>query len=199
MNKEDMIEMTVFCDSTELFTEDECNVDNLAYINFPRNIVQKYFDELCIGGRLDGLQINGHDITFEEWLEEYTADDTDDLYDFAIAEGYHPKRFDKGEKPETVHFRRQVCNLCFFENANDGAKTLNVGDFIDRKGGKYFYNCTLDKDGFRIELWYEDVTIDESHVDESVADPLTEEDRRFLEVLMRNIFDYYDEPEKSAA
>ena len=66
------VEMCVYCDSTGLYTEEEINSDNLTWLEFPRYIVESYIKETS-------------SMTYEEYLNEYSANDTDDLYDYAVA------------------------------------------------------------------------------------------------------------------
>lgn len=84
------IEVTVYCDTTGLFSEAECNRDNMCDLMFEESIVEEWFEEKVSPNV---------DYGFELWYtEEYTCDDTDGLYDYAVSKGDHPY-FD-------------VCNLC---------------------------------------------------------------------------------------
>lgn len=84
-----MIPVCVYCDSTDLYTEEECDRFNLCYLEFPQDIVMAWYDEheddfvdetRCELG--ENVECN-----FETWLHlVYTADDTIDLYWFAIDE-----------------------------------------------------------------------------------------------------------------
>ena len=79
------VEVCVYCDSTDLYTEEECDRDNLTYLGFPEKIVKEWFDKqgfFCY-------------TNFDKWLyEEYTADDTDGLYWYAIDCGFKAERED---------------------------------------------------------------------------------------------------------
>lgn len=81
-NKEGKLEVTIYCDSTGLFSESECNADNMCDMMFDEAVVEEWFEE----------KISPHvDYGFEVWyLEEYTCDDTDGMYDYAVAKGDHP-------------------------------------------------------------------------------------------------------------
>lgn len=73
------IPVCVFCDTTPLYTEEECDRDNLCSLQFPKHIVREWY---------------GESTGFEKWLEKYTADETVGLYDFAKQYGF------KAERPE---------------------------------------------------------------------------------------------------
>ena len=73
------IPVCVFCDTTPLYTEEECDRDNLCSLQFPEHIEREWY---------------GESTGFEDWLEEYTADETVGLYDFAKQYGF------KAERPE---------------------------------------------------------------------------------------------------
>lgn len=95
MEKEKLIPVCVYADTTGLYTDEECDFDNLCYIDFPENIVLDWFIQGQINGRID------RELGFVKWYnDEYTADDTDGLYQFAEAFGFHGKRLDQ---PATEH------------------------------------------------------------------------------------------------
>lgn len=76
------IEVSVYCDSTGLFSEAECNADNICDMMFDESIVEQWFEEK-ISPNID--------YGFELWFtEEYTCDDTDGLYNYAVSKGDHP-------------------------------------------------------------------------------------------------------------
>lgn len=90
MEKENLIPVTVYCDSTGLYTEEECNENNLCDIYFPEDIVYEWFIQNQINRDID------YDLDFWTWYnDEYTADDTDGLYLFAECEGFYGKRLDQ--------------------------------------------------------------------------------------------------------
>ena len=74
-NEQSMREICVYCDTTGLFTEAEIMKDNLTEIPFPDQIVRAWYDH-CPHGYT----------TYEEWLDNYTADDTDGIYEFAVSQ-----------------------------------------------------------------------------------------------------------------
>ena len=76
-----MIDITVYADTTGLFTEEEIEKENLAYLSFPLEIVQAYASKI------------NPELTFEQWLNDYTADWTEGLYDFAKQQGFKAKRY----------------------------------------------------------------------------------------------------------
>lgn len=76
------IEVTVYCDTTGLFSEAECSRDNMCDLMFEESIVERWFEEKVSPNV---------DYGFELWFtEEYTCDDTDGLYDYAVSKGDHP-------------------------------------------------------------------------------------------------------------
>lgn len=71
-NKEDTIGVYVYLDTVNHeFSGD----DNLCLLILPTEYVKKYVSE------------DDEFSSFEEWLEEYTCDDTEDLYAKAILDG----------------------------------------------------------------------------------------------------------------
>lgn len=78
------IEVTIYCDTTGLFSEAECNRDNMCEMMFDEEVVREFFYRFV-------KPDYDWDIVFKQWLtEEYTCDDTDGLYDFAVSKGDHP-------------------------------------------------------------------------------------------------------------
>lgn len=55
--------------------------DNLSYIGAKKKVVFKWFEEYVLEGYLSYVNedLSAQD-AFERWLEEYTADETTDLY-----------------------------------------------------------------------------------------------------------------------
>ena len=90
--------MTVYADTTDLFTEDELEETgcNLVDLDIPDNIVRAYYEqhkEDCDADTNNDLGVPLDQCTFEQWQEEvYTADGTMELYYFAIEHGYIPPR-----------------------------------------------------------------------------------------------------------
>ena len=78
-----VLSMTVYCDSTRLFTEEECETENLTDLYFPEYLVRAFY------------MVNHKDTTregYETWRTEYTAGDTEDLCDFCRIHGFEPER-----------------------------------------------------------------------------------------------------------
>ena len=71
------IPVCVFRDTTPLYTEEECNRDNLCSLQFPEYIVREWYGERT---------------GFKDWLEGYIADETVGLYDFATQYGFRAER-----------------------------------------------------------------------------------------------------------
>ena len=90
-----MITMTIYCDTTGLFTEEECNQENLCEMDFPEKLVRGWYESRKEEFDADidvEWSIGKKEHTFENWLDSYTADGTDGLYDFCAARGFVGKR-----------------------------------------------------------------------------------------------------------
>ena len=85
-----LIPVTIYCDSTGLFSETECNTDNLTDMLFPGWIVNEWYKEnervFAFKCEAEGYEAN----PYNWYTEVYTANDTDGLYDFAVEKGYDP-------------------------------------------------------------------------------------------------------------
>jgi len=93
--RDKLIPVCIYCDSTGLYTQEECESDNLTELDFPEWIVRKWFDENIAPAFPETTETGSQRITFDEWYEDlYTADDTDGLYDFAYHHGFAAKRPD---------------------------------------------------------------------------------------------------------
>lgn len=89
-NNEKLIPVTIYCDSTGLFSEAECNTDNLTDMLFPGWIVEAWYliNEKSFAPE---CKAEGYEPNVYNWYTEiYTADDTIGLYDFAVAKRYDP-------------------------------------------------------------------------------------------------------------
>lgn len=73
---EDIVSISVFRDTTNLYTTDEIDEDNLCDLIFPLEIVEEYY-----------RQQGNKSVDFKDWLSTYTADETTTLYDFAKSKG----------------------------------------------------------------------------------------------------------------
>lgn len=95
-----LIPVCVYCDSTDLYSEDEIAVENLTDLLFPERIVRAWYE--AHKSEFDDetsyeLDIPEPECDFQKWYEEvYTAIDTDGLYDFAIQMGFTPTRETQG-------------------------------------------------------------------------------------------------------
>ena len=75
---EKMIYVCIYCDTTPWYTEEEMCESNLCDLLFPERMVKDFYAEM--GGDLQD---------FAKWLEEeYTADDTDGLWEFCRRRGF---------------------------------------------------------------------------------------------------------------
>lgn len=91
---ETLIPVCVYCDSTGLFSETECERENLTDMYFPVWILEEWYKknekDFIAECKTDSLK----EPCFETWFNEvYTADDTDGFYDFAVEHGYDPTFF----------------------------------------------------------------------------------------------------------
>lgn len=77
------IPVCVYRDTTPLYTDEECDHDNLCSLQFPDHIVREWY---------------GKGTGFEEWLEKYTADETAGLYNFAKGYGFMAERPEEERK-----------------------------------------------------------------------------------------------------
>lgn len=92
---EDMVSVCLYADSTGLYTDDEIDECNVAYILFPYDIVEAYYIEVIAPAF--GFEPEG-DMYFDRWFnEEYIADDMDKLTDFAKSRGFIPVRYTETE------------------------------------------------------------------------------------------------------
>lgn len=73
------MKITVYADSTQMFTEEFCNRNNLINIEVDKHTVEEYYKQGMYG------------IPFEEWLNEYTADDTEGLWIYATYTAADPR------------------------------------------------------------------------------------------------------------
>lgn len=103
MNEQNkMIPVCVYCDSTDLFTEDEIMQENLCDLDFPEYIVRAWYEahkkELDETTAAD-LRIPLSECNFYIWFNEVsTAIDTDGLFDWAIKNyGFHAQRYNEQE------------------------------------------------------------------------------------------------------
>jgi len=74
----------VYADSCNLFTEEECDKDNMADVYAPENLVKIWYEEYCAD--------NYDHIDFEQWMKENTLDDFIDFIDFARNKGMNVSR-----------------------------------------------------------------------------------------------------------
>lgn len=75
-----LIDMIVYCDTTDLYSEEECVIENLTHLEFPEILLQNYMDY-------------DSDEEFWRWYhDESTADDTEGLYEYCKARGFKAQR-----------------------------------------------------------------------------------------------------------
>ena len=92
----EMVDVTVYCDSSGLFSEEECEQDNLCELAFPLVLLREYYDQnrqAYENEQIAHLKCRPEECSFEAWLEDaYTADSTDALCDYARQRQFYPKR-----------------------------------------------------------------------------------------------------------
>lgn len=81
MNK--IVFVTVYADTTPFFTEEELDKDNICEIEIPEKLLHDYFVQILAPERC-------YD-TYDEFMNKYTANDTDYLYDYCLHKGCDPK------------------------------------------------------------------------------------------------------------
>lgn len=83
--------VTIYRDSTRLFSETECDNNNLTEILLPEWILQEWYKK-NEKDFIKECEENSLNVScFRTWITEvYTADDTDGLYDFAVEKGFQP-------------------------------------------------------------------------------------------------------------
>ena len=120
--------MTIYCDTTGLFSEEEMNRDNCCEMEFSEETVREWFE----------TQYYGPEMPFEEWIADYyTADDTDGLYEFAL---------DKGETPTFgIEGKFFVCNY-------ETGTTLFGGSYDDCRSYARDRNWTAFYEGEEYDL-----------------------------------------------
>lgn len=93
-----MLEVCVYCDSTNMYTDEEINKDNLTYMLFPEKMVMAWYysrEKEFVEETAFELGISEEDCNFQRWFDDvYTADDTDGLYNFAKQRGFAARRMD---------------------------------------------------------------------------------------------------------
>ena len=85
MNKNQSLYIDVYADSTRLFTEEFLNHlnSNIITLEISREITFNFFKQYC----LDDFKTDENltdEAFFEDWLLEYTCDDTEGLYEYAV-------------------------------------------------------------------------------------------------------------------
>ena len=87
----DMITVLIYKDSTGWYDDkyfEDASHDNLIELDFPVQIVKKWFDK---SGPFHYYEYDAYD--FWDWYKNcYDADDTDGLFDFAVENGFTPEK-----------------------------------------------------------------------------------------------------------
>ena len=81
----------IYCDSTGLFSEYECNVNNICSMSFDEDIVRKWYYDQELNKWEGDEDITYPYSSFDQWIREsYICDEVDYLYDFAVENGDDP-------------------------------------------------------------------------------------------------------------
>lgn len=119
-----MVNVTVYCDTTGFFNEQECEEENLCEIAFPREILKEYYkleEKKYIEEQMETLGCSVAECSMDKWLYHVcTADDTQELCYFARTCGFIPLR------PE-IRFGS-------FPQAANGAEEPIEWKVLERKG-----------------------------------------------------------------
>lgn len=94
-NDAEMVNMTVYRDSSGLYSPEEYEDDNLCVVSIPKAIVQEYYTRTAgqfEEEQMEALGCERKDCCFEKWLTVYTADDTTCLCWFARQMGFKPSK-----------------------------------------------------------------------------------------------------------
>ena len=131
------IYVDIYSDNTGLFSESECNVDNSCCMAFEEDVVREFFDTFV-------KPSYDWDISFEQWLaHEYTCDDTDGLYYYAVSKGDHPY-FDVGN----------LCNVFYREDTYSYKHVVFTGDLTECRefGRENGWTWQYDDDEYELEV-----------------------------------------------
>lgn len=85
----DTLLICIYADETQVFTDDFCNMNNLIYVEIPRDIVFGFFKENVLADFRTEEDLSDEAL-FEDWLLEYTADDTIGLWQYSLYHTYQP-------------------------------------------------------------------------------------------------------------
>ena len=149
----DKISMTVYCDTTGQYSEKEVNEDNITEMEFPKYIVKEYFEKVA--------DADCEYESFEEWLDDYTADDTEELYEFAEARGFKAKRsdfydFKEGDKVRVLTLEKLEEK---YGEAEEDGSIDTLGGYVFGPEMREFCGKTatvIDVDAYKVALRFDD-------------------------------------------
>lgn len=84
----------MYSDSTNMFSREFCNYCNIVYIDVEDKLVFKYFIRHVLADFISDDNVKQElsvKAIYEEWLDEYTADDTIGLWEFLMRNDKRPK------------------------------------------------------------------------------------------------------------
>ena len=135
------VNIGMYADQTGLFTEDELSFDNWVDLYIQEWIARKWYEENSLDEETaTELGIPLEEATFEKWLNEVSyGDDTDGLYDFAIA---------NGDRPTTGVIKH---DFVFYRDENGFKTIVFEGNYDDCRYFGREHNWELD--GYELEMW----------------------------------------------
>lgn len=86
------MQIGMYADQTNMFTEEELERDNWVEVDIPEEILKKWYEINNLAEETSyELKKPIEECTFEDWYNEICCgDDTDGLWDFAIRNGVTP-------------------------------------------------------------------------------------------------------------
>ena len=149
---EKLIPVCIYCDSTGLFSEEECCSENLTDMLFPEWIVREWYKEnekACI----KDCEAEHEEPCFENWINNsYTADGTDGLYNYAVQKGFDPFFcMSEGHKDAVVYEDHEGKTIVVFKG-----KYLDCRKWAREHEWKYEYYYTsletLEEESEKVDL-----------------------------------------------
>ncbi len=138
IQKPQYVGITVFKDTTGLYTDEECNDDNLTTLDFPIYLVEEYAKTVK------------PELTYKEFLDQYCADWTEGLVDFAKKHGFTISKsrctVSMADTPETKYIYKKFCDGDAY-----GEEDVNIYDNKDdavtdlRADVEKYFGCSWDK------------------------------------------------------
>lgn len=86
------MQIGMYADQTNMFTEEELNRDNWVEVDIPEEILKKWYEVNDLAEETSReLKKPIEECTFNDWYKEVSwGGDTDGLWDFAVSNGVTP-------------------------------------------------------------------------------------------------------------